>query len=158
MQAISRRVSGAGLGAIGGTLLAATTAVAAAVPVAPGQIFLGQVNGSIAPTNVTVACAGPATSGHPSGDTVAVEKLQDPIPGFGRTGNAHRIDVTLSWTRLTVTVVEHVTTFAAYTTTKVPTALTVPCSGPGTVTFRPRNGGKNATPTTVEVTFTNIGA
>jgi hypothetical protein len=161
MRRIRVRAQSAGLAAMVGAALAtlvATTAAAAPVPIAPGQIFLGQVNGSIADATLTVVCPGPATSGHPTGDTVSVMKLQDPIPGFGRTGNAHRIDATLSWSRGGVDTVARVTSFTTYRTKKVPTSLVVPCSGPGLVTFTPRNGGHDATPTTVGVTFLNIGA
>ncbi len=55
VNVIAAKVSGAGLAVLGCTLLTATAAAAAASPVAPGQIFLGQVDGSIAAANLAVS-------------------------------------------------------------------------------------------------------
>jgi len=105
-----------------------------------------------------VVCPGAATTGHAFGDTVGVVKLQDPIPGFGRTGNASSIAADLLYTIGTISVVEPVTTFTTYTTSAVPDTVTAPCSGKGTMVFTPVNGGSGATPSSVPVTFVNIGA
>lgn len=131
---------------------------AAATPIGPNQIFIGEVNGSAAPVNFDVVCPGAANTGHAFGDTVGVVKLQDPIPGFGRTGNAHSIAADLLYTIGTISVFEPVTTFTTYTTNAVPDTVAAPCSGTGTMVFTPVNGGSGATPSSVRVTFVNIGA
>jgi len=133
------------------------TAVAA-TPIGPNQIFIGEVNGSAAPVSFDVVCPGAANTGHAFGDTAGVVKLQDPIPGFGRTGNASSIAADLLYTIGTISVVEPVTKFTTYTTNAVPDTVTTPCSGKGTMVFTPVNGGSGATPSSVTVTFVNIGA
>jgi hypothetical protein len=140
-----------------GGLALAPGAAAAATPIGPNQIFLGQVNGSSATVNFDVVCPGPANTGHATGDTVGVEKLQDPILGFGRTGNASAIAAKLQYTKGTVSVLEPVAKFASYTTKKVPTSVKTPCSGTGTMVFVPVKGGSGATSASVPVTFVNIG-
>ena len=147
--------------AVGGFAVAALAmapGTAAATVIGPNQIFIGQVNGSSAMVNFTVVCPGVSNTGHAFGDTVGVVKLQDPIPGFGRTGNAHAIAAQLVYTKGTVQVVEPVTKFTTYTTKPVPKTVSTPCSGTGTMVFRPVNGGSGATPSSVPVTFVNIGA
>jgi len=146
----------AGAFALAGLALA-PAAAAAATPIGPNQIFLGQVNGSSTTVNFTVVCPGPATPGRASGDTVGVVKLQDPILGFGRTGNATAIAVKLQYTKGTVSVSEPVARFTTYTTKKVPTTVKTPCSGTGTMVFLPVKGGSGATPASVPVTFINLG-
>ena len=138
-------------------LALAPGAAAAATPIGPNQIFLGQVNGSSSTVNFDVVCPGPATSGHPAGDTVGVVKLQDPILGFGRTGNATAIAAKLQFTKGKHTVSEPIARFTTYRTKKVPTTPQTPCSGPGVVTFIPVNGGPGATAASVPVTFINLG-
>jgi hypothetical protein len=150
---LAAAAAGAGLALVPGA------AVAAPTPIGPNQIFIGQVNGSSAAVDFDVVCPGPAnTTGHASGDTVGVVKLQDPIPGFGRTGNASAIAAKLMYTKGTVSVLEPVAKFTAYTTKAVPKTVTAPCSGTGTMVFTPVNGGSGATPSSVPVTFVNIGA
>jgi len=130
----------------------------AATPIGPNQIFIGEVNGSSAPVNFDVVCPGAANTGHAFGDTAGVVKLQDPIPGFGRTGKATSIAADLIYSVGTITVIESVTTFTTYTTKAVPNTVTAPCSGTGTMEFTPVNGGSGATSSSVTVTFVNIGA
>jgi hypothetical protein len=139
--------------------LAIAPGVAAAVtPIGPNQIFLGLVNGSSAKVKFDVVCPGPANQGSPVGDTVGVEKLQDPIPGFGRTGKASAIEAKLEYAVGTLAVLEPVTKFTTYTTKKVPTSVVTPCSGTGKMIFAPIKGGSGATSASVPVTFVNIGA
>lgn len=130
----------------------------AATPIGPNQIFIGEVNGSSAPVNFDVLCAGAANIGHAVDDTVGVVKLQDPIPGFGRTGNASSISAELIYSRGSVTVVEPVTAFTTYSTVAVPSTITAPCSGAGTMVFTPVDGGSGSTPAAVSVTFVDVGA
>jgi len=132
-------------------------AAAAVTPIGPNQIFLGLVNGSSTTVNFDVVCAGAANKGRPVGDNVGVEKLQDPIPGFGRTGNASAISARLKYKSGSSTVTEHVAKFTMYTSKPVPTSVVTPCSGTGTVVFSPVKGGHGATPASVTVTFVNIG-
>jgi hypothetical protein len=138
-------------------LAIAPGAAAAATPIGPNQIFLGQVNGSSAKVKFDVVCPGAAKTGHPVGDTVGVEKLQDPIPGFGRTGKASSIAAKLEYVVGTLAVLEPVTKFTTYTTKAVPTSVVTPCSGTGKVIFTPIKGGSGATSASVPVTFVNIG-
>jgi hypothetical protein len=146
-------------GALAAVALALGSGTAqAATPIGPNQIFLGEVNGSSAPVNFDVVCPGVANIGHAFGDTVGVVKLQDPIPGFGRTGNATSIAADLIYTIGTVTVVEPITTFTTYTTTPVSSSVSAPCSGTGTMVFTPVNGGSGSTPAAVTVRFVNVGA
>jgi hypothetical protein len=132
-------------------------AAAAATPIGPNQIFLGQVNGSATTVKFDVVCAGAAKNGHPVGDKVGVEKLQDPIPGFGRTGKASAISAKLEYVVGTLAVLEPVTKFTTYTTKAVPTSVVTPCSGTGDMIFTPIKGGSGATSASVRVTFVNIG-
>jgi hypothetical protein len=132
-------------------------AAAAVTPIGPNQIFLGQVNGSSTTVNFDVVCPGPANMGHAVGDTVGVEKLQDPIPGFGRTGNASAIATRLEYVVGTLAVREPVTKFTTYTTKPVPSSVVTPCSGTGKVIFSPVKGGSGAKSASVPVTFVNVG-
>jgi hypothetical protein len=132
-------------------------AAAAVTPIGPNQIFLGQVNGSSATVNFDVVCPGAANKGHPVGDTVGVEKLQDPIPGFGRTGNASAIAAKLEYVVGTLAVLEPVAKFTTYTTKPVPSSVVTPCSGSGKMIFAPVKGGSGAKSASVPVTFVNIG-
>jgi hypothetical protein len=138
-------------------LAMAPAAAAAATPIGPNQIFLGLVNGSSTTVNFDVVCAGAANMGKPVGDKVGVEKLQDPIPGFGRTGNASAIKASLEYVVGTLAVREPVAKFTTYTTKPVPTSVVTPCSGTGTMVFSPVKGGSGATSASVPVTFVNIG-
>jgi hypothetical protein len=135
----------------------APAATAAATPIGPNQIFLGQVNGSSSKVKFDVVCPGAANKGRPVGDTVGVEKLQDPIPGFGRTGKASAIEASLEYVVGTLAVREPVAKFTTYTTKPVPTSVVTPCSGTGTMVFSPIKGGHGATSASVSVTFVNIG-
>jgi len=138
-------------------LAIAPRASAAVTPIGPNQIFLGQVNGSSTKVNFDVVCPGSANMGHPIDDTVGVVKLQDPIPGFGRTGNASAIAAKLEYSVGTLAVLEPVTKFTAYSTKKVPGSVVTPCSGSGKMIFTPVKGGSGATSASVPVTFVNTG-
>ncbi len=129
-----------------------------ATPIGPSQIFIGEVNGPAAPVSFGVVCPGAANTGHAFGDTAGVVKSQDPIPGFGRTGNSTSLAANLLYTIGTISALEPVTTFTTYTTSAVPDTVTAPCSGKETMVFTPVNGGSGATPSSVPVTFVNIGS
>jgi hypothetical protein len=143
-----------------------STVVAVAAPVAaqaadaaigPGQNFIGQVNSSSQSAVITVVCLGPASTGRPFGDTVSVVQLVGAPLGAGYTGDAKSISVDVAFISPAPRPA-HVATFTAYTSQDFPPTLLLPCSGAGTVTFTPVNGGPSAVPTTVKVTFRNIGA
>ena len=138
-------------------LAMAPAAAAAATPIGPNQIFLGLVNGSSTKVKFDVVCPGAANKGRPVNDTVGVEKLQDPIPGFGRTGKASAIAASLEYKSGSSSVTEHVVNFTTYTTKPVPTSVVTPCSGTGRMVFSPIKGGSGATSASVTVTFINIG-
>lgn len=150
------------------TVLAAAAGVAAVVPAAsaaagtvgPGQYFVGLVNAHTGTAVIDVFCAGPVTTGHPlANQTVGVNQLYPPVTNtIGYTGlTADSIDAWLSWPSPVVPPPELVATFTSYGTAAIPTNITVPCGGTGTMTFvpNPDDGGRAST---VQVTFRNLGA
>jgi hypothetical protein len=128
---------------------AAQTAGAATHRVGPQQYFTGVVNGTDGntetPIPIHMACFGPlrpGQTGHPSGgQALAVHQLFPPTSAdtVGTTGNDSTIDVffgppppaALPGTAKTIR-------FSRYDVTKrLPTSLTLPCGGTGTVWFVP---------------------
>ena len=141
-------------------LLAPTPASAGlADPVGPNQGFGGWVNGSSgrpSPAVIRMACLGPiqpGQTGHPmSGQSVTLFEHAATAPRFGRTGpqstsvgaffNAPPPEGRMS--PATSSFVD----FKRYGTRALPTSLTLPCSGTGTVYFVPLPaiaGGRTAT-------------
>ncbi len=141
--------------------LAAATPVAARSSasgprVGPGQHFGGRVNGSTgrqAPVVIRMACAGPiqpGQTGHPaSGQTLELFLRGSSRADFGHTGpqttsvGAFFNSLPPSATRASGSAVN----FTRYGTKALPTAETLPCSGPGTVYFVPLPtvpGGRDA--------------
>jgi len=120
----------------------------AAVKVGPNQFFTGVINGrdgnTTTPITIRMACFGPVRpgeTGHPmAGQTLAVHELFPPTAGAGSlgfTGNDHEIGVFFNvlppGTPVTTTPI-----FRQYDVPKpLPTSLTLPCGGPGTVYFTP---------------------
>jgi len=126
----------------------------AASKVGPDQYFTGVINGTdgntVIPVPVRMGCFGPVTpgqTGHPlAGQTLAVHQLFPPAPAttLGRTGSDTTIGVFFgapppaglggSPPLAGSTSVR----FSRYDNVKaLPTALTLPCSGRGTVWFVP---------------------
>ena len=125
----------------------------AANKIGPGQYFTGVINGTagntVVPIPIQMACFGPTTpgeTGHPlGGQTLSVHQLFPPAPAttLGYTGSDSTIGVFFgapppsasggSGAHAATTV-----TFSHYGKAKaLPRALTLPCSGTGTVWFVP---------------------
>lgn len=144
----------------------AAPAMADGGQVGPKQYFHGEFFGltsATTPDVIHVACAGPASTGHPvAGQYVAAHQFFPPTTTtYGYTGNfGTEIDVNLIWSSGTVTVVTP--TFATLTfydtNAEIPTSLTVPCSGTGVVDFTPRADPDGSGITSkVNVTFESPG-
>jgi hypothetical protein len=147
---------------------ALVTAVAAApawadpvidpAPIGPNQYFYGLVNDHAGQANILMGCAGPAGgTGHPlPGQTVKVLPGPAPISSdVGFTGSAaHAIAVRFPGPTVTDTPVI-LRDYAV--SAEIPTWLTLPCSGSGTVTFVPEPTSPTARTATVTVTFISIG-
>jgi hypothetical protein len=149
------------LAAAAGAAALAPAAPAAATAVGPQQYFQGLVDMRTADATIGVLCAGPAALGHPLPDqTVAVQLVVPPITtDRGYTGlDATSIVAVLSWpTPVSPTPPVRIASFTGYGTAAIPTNITVPCAGTGTMAFvpNPNDGGHAAT---VAVTFVDIGA
>ena len=135
-------------------LAVAAQSAGAAHRVGPGQYFTGVINGvdgnTAVPIPIRMDCLGPVTpgeTGHPTaGQTLAVHQLVPPaIPNtLGRTGNDSTIDVFFGAPppavpqRARAGEATQAPSFVHYDRPEVlPTSLTLPCAGPGTVWFVP---------------------
>ena len=149
MKSVRRVGAALGLMILAGSLM--VFPATAAVRVGPNQFFTGVINGHLGntttPIPIRMACFGPVRpgeTGHPmSGQTLAVHELFPPTAtagSLGFTGNDHEIGVFFnvvppvaprgSATRATI--------FKRYDVSRpLPTSLTLPCGGPGTVYFTP---------------------
>jgi hypothetical protein len=135
-------------------LTAVTQTAGAAHKVGPGQYFTGVINGTdgntVIPIAIQMACFGPLTpgeTGHPiGGQTLAVHQLFPPTitSTLGKTGNDSTIDVFFD--APPPATLQGVGTHAAAKTIRLvhydrskllPTSLTLPCGGAGTVWFVP---------------------
>jgi hypothetical protein len=141
------------IGAVVGlaVLVGSATALpaAAASKVGPDQYFTGVVNGhdgnTVTPIVIRMRCAQPLTAGetgHPvPGQTLAVHQEFPPTSsgsGLGFTGNDSEIGFFTALPPTTAGAVTTSPTFTRYDATKrLPTSLTFPCSGTGTVYFVP---------------------
>lgn len=145
--------------AIAGTIAAASPVQAAQV--GPHQYFTGQVFGATTQSVIQVACAGPATTGHPvPGQTVEVSEILPPVnTQAGYTGDqAVEIDAALIYSTGPVPVKVPIATFTQYfVKLPIPTSITVPCGGTGVMSFSPYPLD-SGTPSKVSVTFQSPGA
>jgi len=134
-----------------GVAVAAATAIglqagpAQAHPVGPKQYFTGVINGkdgnTTIPITITMNCPAATGTGHPrAGQTLAVHQEFPPGSGMlGYTGSDSKIGVffaapPLAGARATAST----PVFTRYDRTRpLPTSLTLPCSGTGTVWFSP---------------------
>ena len=131
------------------TGLPALASQAQAGTVGPKQYFTGVINGkdgnTTIPITIRMACVGPikpGETGHPvRGQTVAVHQLFPPGGSLGQTGNDSQIGAFFNapppgapgGRPATGTPV-----FTRYDRPKaLPTSLTLPCAGMGTVWFTP---------------------
>lgn len=143
------------------TAVAATPAWADPVidpaPIGPDQYFYGLVNDHAGQASIQMGCAGPSQTGHPlAGQTVKV--LPAPAPttsDLGFTGSAADA-ITVGFPSPTVTNTPVVLRDYAVSAL-IPTSLTLPCSGSGTVAFIPEPTSPTAQTATVKVTFISIG-
>jgi hypothetical protein len=140
--------------AILGLTVAAVTAMglqaapAQAIPVGPKQYFTGVINGkpgnTTTPITIKMACFGPihpGQTGHPmGGQTLAVHQLFPPAPGsLGYTGTDSKIGVFFTAPPPAAAQANATTpVFTRYDRPQpLPTSLTLPCAGTGTVWFTP---------------------
>ena len=144
--------------AVMGLSLAAAASAAARpqdpVPIGPNEYFSGYINNHPpGKAVITVICPGPVNTGHPAaGQTIEVKTAQ-PTSTFdiGYTGSAgKKITAALAPTA-TTTVLATFTSF--FVPKKIPTSITVPCSGSGKVVFRPAPTSPTAKSAVLPVTF-----
>ena len=133
-------------------LLGVAAPAGAASKIGPDQYFTGVINGTmgntVSPIPIEMGCFGPVTpgeTGHPmSGQTLSVHQMFPPIGtgSLGRTGNDSTIGVFFGAPPPTSAGANATTSravsFKRYDTVRdIPTSLTLPCSGTGTVRFVP---------------------
>jgi hypothetical protein len=149
----------------GGAL--AAPAMADGGQVGPKQYFYGEVFGltsASAQGVIQVSCVGGAATGHPvAGQYVAAHQIFPPPPTtYGYTGNfGTEIDVNLTWSVGTITVVTPTFATLTYYDTKaeIPASLTVPCGGTGVAVFTPyTDPDGSGIASDVDVTFESSGA
>lgn len=158
-----RRSSGlAGLAAAAVTAGLLQAGPAQAASVGPKQYFTGVINGkdgnTTTPITIKVLCPGPASTGHPlAGQTLAVHQLFPPAAGsLGYTGTDSRIEVFFTAPPPGAPPAAP-PTFTRYDQAKpLPTWLTLPCSGTGTVYFTPVPVIPPATSATVPVRYQSV--
>lgn len=140
-------------GILGVAVVAAAVAMQAgpaqAHPVGPKQYFTGVINGkdgnTVIPITITMNCPGPirpGQTGHPlAGQTLAVHQEFPPSSGgsLGYTGNDSEIGVFfIAPPPAGARPAASTPVFTRYDRTRpLPTSLTLPCSGTGTVWFTP---------------------
>jgi hypothetical protein len=138
---------------VGVTLAPAVASNAARVR--PSQHFDGIVNGNHTNAVIHVACPGPVREGQtgpPTGSQYVAAILVESGDGF--TGSAaDSIVVTVTEDPSASMVLRQYGVARA-----IPTSLKLPCSGTGSVSFKPTpaTAAGGAIPDTVEVTFENI--
>jgi hypothetical protein len=150
MRIVRRATLVLGVGLIATWAMAVPAGAAKLGQVGPKQYFTGVINGTDGNTSnpipIQMACGGPAAgkTGHPvAGQTLAVHQLFPPASStgsLGYTGKDSEIEVffnapppATAAARAAKSVV-----FVRYDKTqRLSTALTLPCSGTGTVYFSP---------------------
>jgi hypothetical protein len=159
-----------GLATLAGVMAAGTVLAlpaGAASNVGPKQYFTGVVNGhngnTVVPIAIRMACFGavrPGETGHPmAGQTLAVHQLFPPTAtagSLGFTGNDAEIGVFFNAPPPAAQSGAVTTTpiFRRYDVSKrLPTSLTLPCAGSGTVYFVPIPVIPPSRAATVPVTF-----
>ena len=126
------------------------------VPIRPNQYFKGIFNGHPpGPAMIFVSCTVGATTGHPiAGQKIWVTEIPPPVstgPDVGYTG--------IRGTSVNAAFVPSTSTgplahFTGYNIKKaIPTSITLPCSGTGSLAFAPAPTSKTARTATLAVTF-----
>ncbi len=127
-------------------------------PIAPGNPFIGEVNGAASNAVIKVSCLGPVVTqiGHPAaGQSVKALPVTPPVSSLtGYTGTAaNEIEVVFGTASGTVTpTILHDWAVSA----PIPAGLTFPCSGTGAVAFVPLPTSPTARTYTVNVTFVAV--
>jgi hypothetical protein len=125
-------------------------------PIGPHQFFIGVVNGQSGTATIRMACFGPTRpgrTGHPlAGQTVAARQVVT-TTGFkvGYTGDTGR-GLRVAFDDLS-TVDSPVLLRGYGVAAKIPTTLTLPCDGTGTVSFMPVPTDPTARAATVSVSY-----
>lgn len=154
-------VLGAGLLlTLGSAGVASAAPVQDPVAVGPNQFFTGTVNGQAAPASIETDCVGPIVAGetgHPvPGQSVEALLANGSSTPTGFTGaDANSLLITLSAPSSTASDVIG-TTSNYFVPLAIPTTLTVPCGGTGTVTFTPESASSTARPYTLTVNFISL--
>jgi hypothetical protein len=145
-----------------GLPLAATASAAVRpqdpVPIGPNEFFSGFINNHPpGKAVIKVICPGPANTGHPAGKQTIEVKTAQPTSTFdaGFTGSAGKKITATLLPAATTAVLASFTSF--FVPKKIPTSITVPCSGTGTVIFAPSPPSSTAMSAKLPVTFLNIG-
>jgi hypothetical protein len=151
-------VLGAGLLlSVGSAGVAVAGGIQDPLPIGQNQYFSGLVNGQSTNAAIRTDCTGPITpngKGHPIANQ-SVEAVQGTASSAtsGYTGATRTLLVTLGAPVSSTNAGVIGTTTSYYAPLAVPTTLTVPCSGSGTVTFTPQPLSSPARPATVTVVF-----
>jgi hypothetical protein len=132
------------------TVLPAVAGPAQAGTVGPKQYFTGVINGksgnTTKPITIMMACVGPirpGETGHPvAGQTVAVHQMFPPAGGsLGYTGNGSQIGAFFNAPPPAAPGARPTTGTPLFTRydrpQPLPTSVTLPCAGTGTVWFTP---------------------
>jgi hypothetical protein len=154
--------SGLVTAALGVTFAAAAAAapvpVQDPVPIGPNEHFRGFINGHPPGTAVIkVVCPGPINTGHAAAGQKIEVKTAQPTSTFdiGFTGSAGKKITAALAPSSTTTILASFTSY--FVPKKIPTSITVPCSGTGKVVFRPSPTSPTAKSAVLPVTFLNIG-
>jgi hypothetical protein len=143
--------------ALGTASAAAAGPVQDPLPIGPDQYFNAQVNGASVNAAITVVCPGPVGKGHPvAGQSVEAFLVVPPVTSvLGYTGTAaHSIDA--YFPGVPPIVNPPVVLSGYFAKYAIPTTLTLPCGGTGTVVFAPTPTSPTARSFTVTVRFLNI--
>jgi hypothetical protein len=128
-------------------------------PIAPGNPFIGQVNGLSVNATIKVTCIGPIAvnpTGHPAtGQKVVALPVTPPVStqtGYtGTLANEIAVEFGPSSGAASPVILHDWAVSAA-----IPLTLTLPCSGTGAVTFVPLPTSPTARSFTVSVTYVPV--
>ena len=125
-------------------------------PIGPNQYFSGLVNDHAGQASILMGCFGPirpGQTGHPlAGQTVKV--LPAPAPTTSDLGFTGSAADTIAVYFPSPTIANNPVILRDYAVSApIPTSLTLPCYGSGTVAFVPEPTSPTAHTTTVTVTF-----
>jgi hypothetical protein len=160
MTQSARRLAAVGLALVLPVLAGSASVADARSAIGPGQHFEGVVNGDTSGAVVYTACAGPSYPGRTGpvvgGQTLSVVRARDGAGNTGPFSQVYAWFVQDSSSNNPVTI-----TFTSFgVKQRVPSAVRVPCDGPGQVQFSscPDHAPCAAgfVPDIVDVTFVNI--